>query len=127
MERAMRRTQHLAAKMVAMIALSSVCFGQYPPPYPQQTQSYPPPQQRFPQQGPPQQQQQPQQEDPDAANHSAARISVMSGDVSVRRGDNGDFVAAVINAPLVMGDRILTGPDGRAEVQFDSSNMIRVA
>ena len=51
----------------------------------------------------------------------------MSGDVSVRRGDNGDVVAAAINAPLMVGDRILTGPDGRAEVQFDSANMIRVA
>jgi hypothetical protein len=51
----------------------------------------------------------------------------MNGDVSVRRGDNGDFVAAALNAPLVVGDRVLTGPNSRAEVQFDSANMIRIA
>jgi hypothetical protein len=111
-------------------AFASICLGsalaQAPPqqyPYPQQ-QPYPaqqpyPPRQQLPQQ--------PQPDDPDAPNHGAARISVMTGDVSVRRGDNGDYVAAAINAPLVVGDRVLTGPNGRAEVQFDAANMIRLA
>src|SRR5439155_12566866 len=81
-----------------------------------------------PPQPPPQQQQQDDDApDPDAANHGVARISVMNGDVSVRRGDDGDFVAAAINAPLVVGDRVLTGPNSRAEVQFDWANMIRIA
>jgi hypothetical protein len=75
----------------------------------------------------PQPQNSPEDVDPDSPNHGAARISVMNGDVSVRRGDNGDFVAAVVNAPLVVGDRVLTGPNGRTEVQFDSANVIRVA
>lgn len=56
-----------------------------------------------------------------------ARISVMAGEVSVRRGDSGDLIAAALNAPLVTTDRLLTGPgDSRAEVQFDSSNMVRI-
>jgi hypothetical protein len=76
---------------------------------------------------PPQPQQQDDAYDPESANRSVARISVMNGDVSVRRGDNGDFVAAALNAPLVVGDRILTGPNSRAEVQFDWANMIRLA
>jgi len=50
----------------------------------------------------------------------------MSGDVSVRRGDSGDWVAGVINAPLLTADQISTGPNSRAEVQFDSANMLRI-
>ena len=56
-----------------------------------------------------------------------ARISLMNGDVSVRRGDSGEVVAAALNAPLVVEDQLLTGPDSRAEVQFDWANMVRLA
>ncbi|MDX2151982.1 MAG: DUF6600 domain-containing protein [Bryobacteraceae bacterium] len=56
-----------------------------------------------------------------------ARVSVMNGDVSVRRGDSGDWVAAALNAPLVVGDRLYTGPGSRAELQLDWANMIRLA
>lgn len=56
-----------------------------------------------------------------------ARISVINGDVSVRRGDSGDWVAAAVNAPLVVQDTIATGPGSRAEVQFDYANMLRLA
>jgi hypothetical protein len=55
------------------------------------------------------------------------RISLMNGDVSVRRGDSGEVVAAALNAPLVVQDQLLTGPDSRAEVQFDWANMVRLA
>src|SRR5579862_1527896 len=57
---------------------------------------------------------------------AVARISVLNGDVSVRRGDSGDVVAAALNAPLMADDRLLTSSSGRAEVQLDSANMIRV-
>jgi hypothetical protein len=50
----------------------------------------------------------------------------MNGDVSVRRGDSGDLVAAVVNAPLMAGDHVLTGPNARAEVQFEYGNMVRL-
>jgi len=55
-----------------------------------------------------------------------ARISIAGGEVSVRRGDSGDWVAAVINAPLMVEDRVSTGTGSRAEVQFDSANLVRV-
>ncbi|MEK7752513.1 MAG: FecR family protein, partial [Acidobacteriota bacterium] len=55
-----------------------------------------------------------------------ARISVIDGEVSVRRGDSGDWIAAAINAPLMTDDRLFCGPQSRAEVQFDFANMIRV-
>src|SRR5260370_29991083 len=105
----MRITRYFAPKVAATISLCAMLALAQPP--------QPPPQQQNPQ----------EDVDPDSPNHGAARISIMMGDVSVRRGDNGDFVAAAINAPLLVGDRVITGPNGRAEVQFDSSNMIRVA
>jgi hypothetical protein len=51
----------------------------------------------------------------------------MNGDVSVRRGDSGEVVAAALNAPVVVEDQLLTGPDSRAEVQLDWANMVRLA
>ena len=56
-----------------------------------------------------------------------ARISLLNGDVSVRRGDSGDYVAAAQNAPVMVQDSIQTGAGARAEVQFDVSSMIRLA
>jgi hypothetical protein len=53
-----------------------------------------------------------------------ARISLMDGQVSVRRGDSGDWVAGVINAPLMGDDRIAAGPNSRAELEMDSSNVL---
>ena len=32
----------------------------------------------------------------------------------------------VVNAPLLTADQIATGPNSRAEVQFDSANMLRI-
>jgi hypothetical protein len=66
-------------------------------------------------------------DEPDGPGRGVARISVINGDVSVRRGDSGDFVAAALNAPLVVQDRVVTAAGSRAEVQFDYSNMIRLA
>ncbi|MFN7543715.1 MAG: DUF6600 domain-containing protein, partial [Acidobacteriota bacterium] len=59
-------------------------------------------------------------------NRGVARVSVIAGEVSVRRGDSGDQVAATLNAPLVQQDRLLTGPGSKAELQFDFANMIRL-
>ncbi len=64
-------------------------------------------------------------QDADEQQHGVARISVMDGQVSVRRGD-ADWVAGVINAPLLAEDRISTGPSSRAEVEFDSANLLRL-
>jgi hypothetical protein len=65
---------------------------------------------------------------PDAGDveHGVARISLMDGQVSVKRGDAGEWVAGIINAPLMSDDSISTAPNSRAEVQFDSSNILRI-
>ena len=64
-------------------------------------------------------------QDADDQQHSVARISVMDGQVSVKRGD-ADWVAGVINAPLLADDHISTGPNSRAEVEFDAANLLRL-
>jgi hypothetical protein len=63
---------------------------------------------------------------PGTPERGVARVSIVNGEVSVRRGDSGDWVAAVVNAPLMVEDRVSTGANSRAEVQFDSANLIRV-
>jgi hypothetical protein len=70
-----------------------------------------------------------QQEDDttEGPGRGVARVSLLNGDVSVRRGDSGDWVAAAINAPLLAEDRVMTGPGARAEVQLDFYNRIRLA
>ncbi len=65
-------------------------------------------------------------QDPDDQKRGVARISLMNGEVSVRRGDSGDWVAGIINAPLLTDDRISTAPNSRAEIQFDSFNLLRL-
>ncbi len=125
----MRLTQYMArwfSICPAAMILFATAWAQAPQPYPQQPSPQQYPAQGYPGQGPQQQQGPEQENDPDAPNHGAARISMMNGDVSVRRGDNGDYIAAAMNAPLVVGDRVLTGPNSRAEVQFDGANLIRI-
>jgi hypothetical protein len=65
-------------------------------------------------------------QDADDEQRGVARISMMNGEVSVRRGDAGEWVAGVVNAPLMSDDRISTAPNSRAEVQFDAANLIRI-
>jgi hypothetical protein len=65
-------------------------------------------------------------QDPDDLKRGVARISLINGDVNVRRGDSGDWVAGVINAPLLTDDHIATGPNSRAEIQFDAANVLRI-
>jgi hypothetical protein len=62
----------------------------------------------------------------DSPGRGVARISIINGDVSIHRGDSNDVIAAAVNAPVVVQDRLLTGPTSRAEVQFDWANMIRL-
>jgi hypothetical protein len=63
---------------------------------------------------------------PDEKN-GVARIGLIQGDVSTQRGDSKDWSAAVVNAPLLAGDRISTGDKARAEIQLDYANLLRVA
>jgi len=89
-----------------LLATSAIVFGQQPPP-PQPGLGQPPDPQDQP--GPP-----------------VARLGVINGDASVRRGDSGDWVAAVVNAPLMAGDSISVAPGGSAEFQFDYANFVRI-
>ncbi|MGQ9633066.1 MAG: DUF6600 domain-containing protein [Bryobacteraceae bacterium] len=66
-------------------------------------------------------------QDDDDLGRGVARLSLLNGDVSVRRGDSGDWVAAAVNAPLVVEDSVITGVNSRAEIQFDWANMIRLS
>jgi hypothetical protein len=65
-------------------------------------------------------------QEPPETGRGVARVSLINGDVSVRRGDTGDWVAAVANAPVLVNDHLATGAAARAEVQFDYSNFLRV-
>jgi FecR protein len=56
-----------------------------------------------------------------------ARLSLMQGDVSSQRGDNGDWVAETVNSPIAVGDRVSTGQGGRAEIQLDYANVLRLS
>jgi hypothetical protein len=67
-----------------------------------------------------------QDESGDDASHSVARISLIQGEVNVQRGDSGEVVAAALNAPLQAQDHLQTADGSRAEIQFDSSNMVRL-
>jgi hypothetical protein len=67
------------------------------------------------------------QDSGDDLGHGVARISVINGDVSVRRGDTGDWIAAAVNTPLVVLDSVTAGDASRAEIQLDYANMIRLA
>lgn len=61
------------------------------------------------------------------AQPTVGHVSFIHGNVSIQRGDSGDWIAATLNTPLEAGDRISTGDDSRAEVQLDYANIIRLA
>jgi hypothetical protein len=55
-----------------------------------------------------------------------ARVSLTNGDITLQRGDSGDWIEAPVNTPLVAGDTLATGPASRAEIQLDHSNFLRL-
>ncbi len=55
------------------------------------------------------------------------RISMISGEVTLKRNGNKDWERAQINYPLVEGDTVATGQQSRLEIQFDARNFIRLA
>ena len=54
------------------------------------------------------------------------RISLLKGEVSLRRAGNVEWERAQLNTPLVEGDTLATGRDSRLEIQADSRNFVRV-
>jgi hypothetical protein len=63
----------------------------------------------------------------DAPQTDVARVSLIHGDVSMQRGDTGDWEVTSINAPLVRGDQVATGEKSRAEIQLDYADIVRLA
>ena len=96
--------------------------GQYPEQYPNQGQQPGPYDQNA--------QSQPSQQDAQAdasAQPGVARASYIHGDVSSQRGDNNELVPLTINTPLEAGDRVSVANDGRAEIQLDYANHLRLS
>ena len=89
-----------------------------------------PPQPGQPQAGPPPQMgdeaQPPSGEGPAKVDQGVGRVSMIHGDVSTQRGDSGTWSAAILNQPVVNGDKVSTGAGGRAEVQLDFANILRL-
>ena len=54
------------------------------------------------------------------------RISLIGGDVSLRRAGNNEWEHAALNLPLVEGDRLATGAGAHVEIQIDARNFIRL-
>jgi hypothetical protein len=54
------------------------------------------------------------------------RISMLGGDVSLRRAGEKEWEKAALNLPLVEGDRIATGAGARVEIQIDARNFVRL-
>ena len=65
--------------------------------------------------------------DQTASNNGVARLSMIHGDVSTRRGDSGEWSAAQVNAPVIAGDSVSTGDKSRVELQLDYANILRLA
>jgi hypothetical protein len=55
------------------------------------------------------------------------RLSYVEGHVSFQHSSDVDWTAASVNLALQAGDRIYTGEDGRAEIEFDDGSVLRLA
>ena len=64
---------------------------------------------------------------PQGAEPGVAHLSLVHGDVSVQRGDSGDWVATSLNTPIVSGDTVGTSDGSRAEVQLDYGDVVRLS
>ncbi|HXQ70872.1 MAG TPA: DUF6600 domain-containing protein, partial [Pyrinomonadaceae bacterium] len=72
------------------------------------------------------------QEDTDAPDDyevkdRVVRISLITGEVNLRRRANQDWERARLNYPLVEGDTVSTDKDSRMEIQVDARNFVRLA
>lgn len=54
------------------------------------------------------------------------RVSLLKGEVSVKRVGEDEWDEARLNAPLVEGDLVATGRDSRVEIQVDARNFVRL-
>jgi hypothetical protein len=68
----------------------------------------------------------PSGEAPARTDQGVARVSLIHGDISTQRGDSGDWSAAVLNQPVMTGDKVSTADNARTEVQLDFANVLRL-
>ncbi|MFL6335618.1 MAG: DUF6600 domain-containing protein [Pyrinomonadaceae bacterium] len=54
------------------------------------------------------------------------RVSLLKGEVNLKRAGSDEWEEARLNAPLVEGDVLATGRDSRLEMQADARNFVRV-
>jgi hypothetical protein len=108
--------------VVSALAMSTLLCGQG---YPLPSQGYPP--QNYPRQSYPALASPSSASAQDQPGQAVARLSVINGEASVRRGDSGDWVAAVLNAPLMVGDSVSVAAGGSAELQLDFADFVRIA
>jgi hypothetical protein len=59
-------------------------------------------------------------------NVRVVRLSDVEGTVQIVRDNQTEFSHAVMNMPLTQGTQIETGPDGRAEVEFEDGSVSRI-
>lgn len=55
-----------------------------------------------------------------------ARVSVVGGDIAIKRGDSGDWIAAIVNMPVVEGDSVQSVGGSKVELQLDHGNFVRL-
>jgi FecR protein len=55
------------------------------------------------------------------------RISLIGGEVTLKRNGNEDWEPLRLNYPLVEGDTVATNNDSRLEIQIDARNFVRLA
>jgi uncharacterized protein DUF6600/FecR-like protein len=63
----------------------------------------------------------------DSLNSQVLRSSLIEGDVTYWRSDLNQWVDLGLNAPLVEGDKVWVGRDGRAEIEFENGSTVRLA
>src|SRR5688572_20512327 len=54
------------------------------------------------------------------------RVSLIDGEVNLKRHGNQDWERTRLNYPVVEGDTLATGKDSRLEIQVDSRNFVRL-
>ncbi len=70
-----------------------------------------------------------QDDEPDDYDVKArvVRVSLMIGEVNLKRNGSKEWELVRLNYPLVEGDTVATGKDSRVEIQLDARNFIRLA
>jgi hypothetical protein len=64
-------------------------------------------------------------DDPQQAQRTA-RLSLVEGVVTIDRTDNTGSTAATLNMPVAEGQRVSTGQDGQAELEFEDGSVLRL-